>query len=80
VLYRATPTRMAARTAPVLTPIIRPIDYTDDGLQRLTRAVESFAYNYDLVGNRTGVTVDGIAVLLTPTTGRPATVMMQPII
>ncbi len=48
------------------TPITRTIDYTYDGLQRLTGAVESpgssFAYRYDLAGNRTGVTVDGTAV------------------
>ncbi len=50
-----------------MTPIARTIDYTYDGVQRLTGAVESpgssFAYNYDLAGNRTGVTVDGTAVL-----------------
>jgi YD repeat-containing protein len=48
------------------TATTRTIDYTYDGLQRLTGAVESpgssFAYSYDLAGNRTGVTVDGSSV------------------
>jgi RHS repeat-associated protein len=66
----ATVTQTATATATAIasiTPITRTIDYTYDGLQRLTGAVESpgssFAYTYDLAGNRTGVTVDGTAVL-----------------
>jgi RHS repeat-associated protein len=47
--------------------ITRMIDDTYDGLQRLSGAVESpgssFAYSYDLTGNRTGVTVNGTPIL-----------------
>jgi YD repeat-containing protein len=56
----------ATLTATV-TLIIRTITYTYDGMQRLTGATESpgsnFAYSYDLAGNRTGVMVDGTAIL-----------------
>jgi YD repeat-containing protein len=62
----ATPTATATATA-TATSITRTIDYTYDGVQRLTGAVESpgssFAHRYDLAGNRTGVTVNGTAIL-----------------
>ena len=68
-LSTATSTSTASPTAtgtPV-PPSTRVITYTYDGLQRLTGAVESpgssFAYAYDLAGNRTGVTVNGTAIL-----------------
>jgi YD repeat-containing protein len=62
----ATATTTAAATHSVAL-VTWTIAYTYDGVQRLTGAVEapgsSFAYSYDLAGNRTGVTVDGSAVL-----------------
>jgi RHS repeat-associated protein len=60
------PTATATGTA-LPTTTTRTIAYTYDGLQRLTGAVESlgssFAYSYDLAGNRTGVTVNGTPLL-----------------
>jgi YD repeat-containing protein len=62
----ATPTNTPTPTATSTpTPLAetRTIRYTYDGLQRLTKAVESpgttYAYAYDLAGNRTEVTVNG---------------------
>lgn len=58
----STPTLTATATATPLTTT-RVITYAYDGLQRLIGAVESpgtsYAYGYDLAGNRTGVWLNG---------------------
>ena len=59
-----TPTNTATATStPSSTPPMRTITYTYDGLQRLIGAVESpgssYAYQYDVAGNRTDVTTNG---------------------
>ena len=60
----ATATSTSTATAtPSSTPPMRTLTYTYDGLQRLIGAVESpgssYAYQYDVAGNRTDVTTNG---------------------
>ena len=64
----STGTSTASSTAtatgtPLPSSLSRTVTYSYDGLQRLIGAMESpgssFAYSYDLAGNRTGVSVNG---------------------
>ncbi|RRR71572.1 MAG: hypothetical protein EI684_11480 [Candidatus Viridilinea halotolerans] len=48
------------------TPRVRSISYAYDGLNRLTEATystgETYAYGYDLAGNRTSATTNGVTM------------------
>jgi YD repeat-containing protein len=56
----------AAMPGPTVAQSTRAINYSYDGMLRLTNAAESsgtsYAYSYDLAGNRTQVTVNGVVM------------------